>query len=198
MTPATDDSLPVERNSLSHVWLTFWLILAVIFAVVFAWRGLARPDVPLASLKLTGLTPGAKDLSLADLHGRIALVNFWGTWCPPCREEFPHIVAMHGKWRESPNVVIVPVSCGSSGTSENLDELRQETLAFLTHEHAELPVYADPIGATRQAVGDAIGFEGYPTTIVLDRQGIIRGHWVGYVPGYETQMDLLIERILDE
>ena len=57
---------------------------------------------------------------------------------------------------------------------------------------------ADPGGVTREAVGRAIGFKGFPTTLVLDRQGIIRGHWLGYEPGLETEMTALVDQLLTE
>jgi len=62
----------------------------------------------------------------------------------------------------------------------------------------DLPTYADPRSVARAAVDAVAGFDGYPTTLILDRQGVIRGVWVGYAPGAERQMQRLIEQLLAE
>ncbi len=67
---------------------------------------------PLPRLELVGLTGGAEPVTLADLRGKVTLVNFWGTWCPPCRDELPHIAAIYHKYRDRDDVRVLAVSCG--------------------------------------------------------------------------------------
>jgi hypothetical protein len=89
---------------------------------------------------------------------------------------------------------LVPVSCGTEVESE----LREETAGFLEQLGAELAVYWDPGSKARAAVDATIGFEGYPTTLVVDAGGTIRGVLVGYNPGDEAVLAHLVRKLLGE
>jgi cytochrome c biogenesis protein CcmG, thiol:disulfide interchange protein DsbE len=179
-----------------------WVGLLLVAAAVLVWS-LAKPkehtlgEVHLVPLAAASGTPD-HDISIADLRGKVALLNFWGTWCPPCREEFPHIVELYHKWGRSQGVAVLAVSCSGGNDAGDLKSLRDETAAFLAAKKADLPIYFDPGGRTRQAVRETVGFRGYPTTIVLDRSGKIRGTWVGYSSGRELEMDQLIQQLVRE
>lgn len=134
--------------------------------------------VPLDDLQLVGLTGTSSRFDLQDLRGKVALINFWGTWCAPCRKEFPAIEALARRYRRDREIRILAVSC-SGGLRENLPRLKQQTAEFLAQQGTTLPTLADPEGRSRQAIERAVGFRGYPTTILLNRQGEIRGVWVG-------------------
>lgn len=134
--------------------------------------------VPLDDLQLVGLTGTTSRFDLQDLRGKVVLINFWGTWCAPCRKEFPAIEALARHYRRDRDVRILAVSC-SGGLRENLPKLKQQTSEFLSQQGTTLPTLADPEGRSRQAIERAVGFRGYPTTILLNRQGEIRGVWVG-------------------
>jgi thiol-disulfide isomerase/thioredoxin len=149
----------------------------------------------LPRLELQPLIGDGGPIALADLAGKVVLVNFWGTWCPPCRMEFPHIAAMERKFRDNPDFKLLAVSC-SQGVREDLPQLRADTAAFLRQQGVEMPIYADPDGISRIAYDNVGGWEGYPTTLILDRQSVIRGVWVGYYPGTERQMEEMVESLL--
>jgi thiol-disulfide isomerase/thioredoxin len=157
-------------------------------------RGVGRG---LQQLELYPLTVKGEVLTLPDLRGRIVLLNFWGTWCPPCREELPHIAAIERKFRGQNSFRLLAVSCGR-GVQENVEQLRADTKAYLDQQNIDLPAYADPNFISRNAVNEASRFEGYPTTLLLDRQGVIRSMWVGYRLGVEAEMEEQIDRVLAE
>ena len=117
--------------------------------------------VPLDDLQLVGLTGTNRPLSLDDLRGKVVLLNFWGTWCPPCRAEFPAIESLARHYRRDRDVRVLAVSC-STGQTENLAQLKQQTQAFLTQQRTTLPTLADPEGKTRQAIDRAVGFRAIP------------------------------------
>jgi thiol-disulfide isomerase/thioredoxin len=152
----------------------------------------------LDELRLQPLTGDARPVSLADLRGRVVLLNFWGAWCQPCRIELPHIAELYKRRQSETDFILLAVSYGWSVEDQNIDALRRNTNALLTKMHITMPTYSDPGDVTRNAVGRAVGFEGYPTTLVLDRQGVIRGHWLGYEPGQEREMASLVDKLLKE
>src|SRR5688500_14158865 len=91
-------------------------------------QGTSHPGVgkALSQLELQGLTGDAKDVSLTDLSDKVALVNFWGTWCPPCVEEVPHIAALEKKHKDSKDFKLLAVSSAPDPAAD-VDELRDET-----------------------------------------------------------------------
>jgi cytochrome c biogenesis protein CcmG/thiol:disulfide interchange protein DsbE len=133
---------------------------------------------------------------LQDLAGKVVLLDFWGTWCPPCRAEFPYIAALAAKYRDVPDFRVIPVSCRDE--SDEPASLRPDTEAFL-HEHKfDLPTYADPGFYSRLQVDKVASFDGYPTTLLLDRESVIRAIWVGYSPDTAEQIADKVAKLLTE
>jgi len=183
--------------------VVFWVVLAlVVLGLIWIRQGPrgsqggqhSAVGRPLPDLNLVGLTGGATDVSLRDLQGKVALINFWGVWCPPCRVELPHIAALRRELISRDDFRLLAVSC--PGGDESLSQLREQTRQFLASKKLVLPTYADPDGSARQAVGMALGeldIPGYPTTVLVDKDGILRGVWVGYESGTELDMRREIE-----
>jgi thiol-disulfide isomerase/thioredoxin len=200
----SDGANPLGSHERGNVvaWLVF-IAAAIAVGVVFETpggeaMGIRHPAVGrrLPHLELKPLTGDAKAVTLADLDRKVTLIDYWGTWCPPCAEEFPHIATLAAKYRDRPDFSVLAVSCGG-GSAERFDEIAVETEAFLKNLKIDMPTYKDPGGFSRRGVDMVAGFVGYPTTIVLDRQGVIRGMWVGYQQGYERQIEKLVGELLD-
>ena len=152
-----------------------WILLAIgallVLGSVRALAGGAGPDAglpregsPAPSLKAKTLD--GDRLSLADLRGKVVLVNFWATWCPPCVAEMPSLERLH-RTLSPEGLAVVTVS-----TDEDQAELRK----FVAQHGLTLPVLMDPGG--RVAGGDSRTTP-YPETFLLDRQGRILRHVVG-------------------
>jgi thiol-disulfide isomerase/thioredoxin len=199
---------PGVSEGRSRVWT--WTSLAVLAAIVFVYLALVGPGRTshgtqgpaigrkLPYLELQPLTGDSQWTSLRDLAGHVTVVNYWGTWCSPCRLEFPHIVELASKFADRGDFKLLAVSCGE-GSDAELDELADETQTFLKSKNGTLPTYADQHAASRRELARFLGLEfGYPTTLVLDRQGIIRGLWEGYTSGSEVEMSDLVQQLLDE
>lgn len=186
----------------------FWLLAALLAASVVVIT-LLQPGGPgghfsmsgksLATIDLTPLHGEAAPIGPKELQGRVSVLNFWGTWCPPCRAEFPHMVKLREQFQGRPEFQLLPVSCGM-GLDNDLAELREETEYFLDEQGAELPIYADPNAQTRIAVQDLLDASSfsYPTTLVLDAQAKIRGVWVGFRPGDQHEVETLVVKLLGE
>jgi thiol-disulfide isomerase/thioredoxin len=183
-------------------WLWLWVVLVVV-AVVSVLSFLGGPEhhagigERLPALELEPLTGNPPRLSLADLEGSVVLLNFWGPWCPPCQQELPHMAALREHFADQKAFRLVAISYpGPDG--EDRESLRTSTEAVLKELKIDLPTYCDPTGVTQSAVDRVVGFTGYPTTLLLDRHGIIRAVWVGYRSGMETKMERNVDKILAE
>ncbi|MEX0978027.1 MAG: TlpA disulfide reductase family protein [Pirellulales bacterium] len=207
MPDATD-----TKGQLKSRPVRFWITLALLAAGLFVYillvttptaapSGTEGPAIgrQLGYLRLEGLSGEARSVSLDDLQGRVTLINYWGTWCPPCLREFPEIVELGLRFAAREDFRLVAVSCGQRD-DPTLDELREQTAAFLQSRAVAMPIYADQNAASRRAMMLLLGLEdlAYPTTLVLDRQGLIRGFWQGYHRGAASEMSELVERLLAE
>jgi thiol-disulfide isomerase/thioredoxin len=174
--------------------LTLYLLLPEIRGRLERRAGVGQP---LPALELQPLTGAEAPLTLKDLAGQVVLVNFWGTWCPPCRAEMPHLAALRDELADHPDFRLLAVSYGG-GDVEDLMELEAATRAYLDQTKLDLPTYADPEGTTRQAFDQVAGLKGFPTTFLLDREGVIRAIWEGYAPGLVDEMEVRVRKLLGE
>lgn len=207
---ATPDSgMPETTEKTACCSLARWWWLGILGLVVAAYaaymywsddgeraRAVAHAAVgrPVPPMRFAPLLGTSDEVSTDTLRGSVAVINFWGTWCPPCRAEFPHLVALAKQFASEPRFRLIAVSCGTNVEHE----LREETEDFLKRINAELAVYWDPNEAARSAVNREIGFEGYPTTLVVDAAGVVRGVFVGYTPGDEMVLKHLVQKLLGE
>jgi len=95
---------------------------------------------------------------LKDLQGKVVLVNFWATWCPPCRKEMPDLQALYDKYKEQ-GFVVLAIS----------DEEAAKVSPFIVERKISYPVLLDP----GRKVNDAFVVEGIPKSFVYDRNGKI-------------------------
>jgi len=151
----------------------------------------------LPELRLRPLTGTGPPVTLEDLSGQVVVVNFWSTRCGPCRRELPHLARLQEEHSARPDFRLLAVSCALHG-QEDVEPLRAETSALLRALGIDVPTYADPGWVTRRALDEVDEFRGYPTTLVMDRQGVIRGVWVGFRPRMPREIDRLLARLLAE
>lgn len=111
-------------------------------------------------------------LSKADLAGKVVIVDFWGTWCPPCRKEIPHFVELSRKYRDQGLAVV-------GFNSEQTRDKAQATRVVRDFCKSEGVDYPCAI-VTDQIMNQVPDLEGFPTTLFLDRTGKVRLRAVGY------------------
>ncbi|GAB4272388.1 MAG: hypothetical protein Kow0092_27430 [Deferrisomatales bacterium] len=121
------------------------------------------PDFTLASVD-------GREVSLSDFAGKVVLIHFWATWCPPCRAAIPHEMELQETYGDEGFVVL--------GLS--LDKDPEELREFLDRRPVNYPMLLVD-EATRQAYG---GVPTVPLTVVIDRQGRIRKKLLGF--SFET------------
>ena len=121
-------------------------------------------EIPAPAAEFEGLDGGT--VRLSDYRGGIVLLNFWGTWCPPCVKEIPELVKLQPQLEELGATVLGPAI--DSGSSDNIRK-------FLADYDVNYPIVK---ARNEVAIGD---FEamGYPTTFLIDADGVIRKRYLG-------------------
>lgn len=154
--------------------------------------------LPMGSFEVLPLVGGASPMTLESVRGEVVLINFWGTWCGPCLMEFPHLVELNDRLKSEDGFRFVPVSCGPGGGDSDLEQLREATEGYLAKLDTDLDVYSDPSGGARLSLMKAAQMPsfGFPTTVLLGRDGTIHGLWEGYRPGVEAEIEELIKALL--
>jgi peroxiredoxin len=118
-----------------------------------AKEGSAAPDFILKDA-------AGKDLSLTSLKGKVVFLNFWATWCPPCKEESPSMVRLNQIMAGKPfKMLAVSIDEGGKGAVE----------AYFARTGLTLPTLYDP----DQRVGKMYGITGVPETFIIDGKGVI-------------------------
>ena len=163
--------------------------LGMLAGILFlAWLGTPHIEPAIgqkiAKLDLAPLVYADEQFSEQNLTGKVTVLHFWGTWCPPCREEFPEFAKVAAEFAANDVVQFVSIS-SSQGPEYDMDELRDSTQSFLAHHGTQVPTYADPAGLSRVQIAMLMpdGSLPYPSTFVVDQQGAIAGVWIGFTPG---------------
>lgn len=111
--------------------------------------GKSAPNFTLKTLE-------GKEISLSDLRGKVVLVNFWATWCPPCREEMPLFEEVYKKYKNR-GFEILAIS-----TDTSADAVKE----FVKEFKVSFPVLMDD-----GKVSSSYGIQGLPTSFLIDREG---------------------------
>jgi thiol-disulfide isomerase/thioredoxin len=123
-------------------------------------------------------------LSTRRLEGKVVLLDFWGSWCPPCRETVGELRQIWKRYGRRGDFVILSIDSR---------EKRPAGQKFIAAHHMVWPQFWD----AHAALEKAFGVRAYPTFILLDRRGVIRGWWTGEY-GWRTGgfLDSVVQRWL--
>jgi peroxiredoxin len=141
--------------------------------LVQASRGTAAPDFALFS-------PEGQEISLSDYEGQVILINWWATWCPPCKAEMPAINAFYESYQADGFVVLAVNS--QEGASTVKDFIQENGFTF--------PVLLDSQGQ----VMDRYHVRALPTSFIIDRHGVIQHIQTGEITS--QQLEAIVEPLL--
>ncbi len=151
--------------------------LAPLAADAAATAGARAPDFTLHAAD-------GRNVRLEELRGQVVLVNFWATWCGPCREEMPHLNELYAKYGKS-GVVLLGV---------NIDDDPATALATAKKLGVAFPVLLD----TDKKVSKLYDLATMPSTVLIDRDGKVRYVHRGYRAGTEAEYEQTIRGLLKE
>ena len=163
-------------------WLAVGAMLLLVAGI--AWFGLPE------SQKKVVVGDAVIDFSLPDIEGKLAslpkgkvmLVNFWATWCPPCRQEMPSMIDLYQKY-EKQGLSIVAVSVDRDGAALQ---------KFADEYHIPFEVLHD----ADSAISSQYGVFRYPETFLVDRHGVVQAHLIGAVEWMAPSMQENIKTLL--
>lgn len=154
-------------------------------ALLFALPAFALTEgAPAPAFKLPAR--GGQEIALDQYKGQVVMINFWATWCGPCRQEMPLLESLHQKYRKAGFTLIgVNVEPDSKAAEEWLQ--KQKT-------PVSFPILFD----TESKVSALYGVEGMPSSIIIDRQGKVRVIHQGFRPGDENHYLDYVRALLRE
>ena len=127
---------------------------------------------------------------LSDYKGKVVFLNFWATWCPPCKKEMPDIQKLYEAYglNEEEVIILGVASPKSEDNPYTQEQTTEEVIAFLEENNYTYPTVLDTTGTLERAYG----ISAYPTTFMID----VDGNVFGYLPGMMTYdiMESIIEQ----
>ncbi|QSB07896.1 redoxin domain-containing protein [Lysinibacillus sp. FSL K6-0057] len=129
--------------------------------------GLRKGDIP-PDFTLTSLD--GEDITLSDLRGKKVVLNFWATWCPPCKAEMPHMQSFYDEYAKEKNVEIIAVNLTDAERDVTADAKVDTVMTFRDSFELTFPILLDPdneAGLNYQVIT-------IPTTYFIDSNGYIQ------------------------
>jgi thiol-disulfide isomerase/thioredoxin len=143
------------------------LLLATVMAAVPALAG----PTPAPVFRLDSMA--GKPVSLAEYKGQVVMINFWASWCGPCREEMPILEKLHAKYKPM----------GFTMIGVNVEPDSAEAAKWLKATPVTFPILFD----TKSEVSKLYAVQSMPSTVIIDRKGNLRWLHRGYKAGDENE-----------
>ena len=125
-----------------------------------------------------------ENLKLSEMAGNVVLINFWASWCGPCREEMPYLNALHKKYE----------ALGFTVIGVNVEQQSKDAKGFLRNTPVDFPILLD----NQNKVSKMYEVVAMPTTVMVDRDGNMRYLHKGYKPGDEKKYANVVKKLIRE
>jgi thiol-disulfide isomerase/thioredoxin len=150
-------------------------LIAAVAALALSMPAAAEVKPGEKSPDFSAQTLAGSSLRLSSLHGKVVLLDFWASWCEPCKKELPLLAKMAPRLKAK-GIEIVAV---------NIDDDRQKALDFLRTHSLQLTVVADP----NKAIVGRWEPPKMPSSFAIDKGGIVRAVNGGFEPGDEAKIE---------
>ena len=168
-------------------FLRWFVILSLCVSAIFLFshcgKEKSEPALPPAP-DFTLKTLDGREVVLSKLKGKVILLDFWATWCGPCRESIPHLIYLYKTYQKNGLEVI----------GMNMDKGDINTVKHFVKSMA-IPY---PIAITPDHAGRDYRITGLPTTILIDREGRIREKIAGYTSEIAKQITAKVQDLMSE
>jgi len=131
-----------------------------------------------------------KTHKLSDYRGKVVVVQFFGTYCPPCRAEMPVLQELYNKYKGK--VVVIGLSVDYIGRSP------EELKPFVEEMGITYPVGPASEKAWEEYAGRITGLDSIPQTYIIDKEGRVRYYEVGFAPSYKELFDKAVSELIKE
>lgn len=168
--------MPIRKSFWKHCSIVLLSILLMSPAQAVTLDKVA-PDFTLKSLK-------QGNLKLSEQAGNVVLLNFWATWCAPCRKEMPLLNNLHNKYK----------ALGFSVIGVNVEEQSDKAKQYISSYPVDFPVLFD----TTNKVSKSYDVLAMPTTVIIDRNGVVRFLHEGYRDGDEKKYIDMVKKLIRE
>lgn len=155
-------------------------LLSVGIVVNTASAGAISGKAPNFTLK----SNSGKNLKLSEFRGQVVMVNFWASWCAPCRQEMPLLEKMYKKYKP----------LGFTLLGVNVEEDSRKALSLLKSIKVSFPILFD----NTNKVSKLYKVTAMPSTVLIDRNGKMRYLHKGYKPGYEKDYEKQVRKLIRE
>ncbi|VAW94615.1 Thioredoxin family protein [hydrothermal vent metagenome] len=125
-----------------------------------------------------------QNVRLSDLRGQVVMLNFWASWCGPCRQEMPILEQLHKRYGK----------LGFTVVGVNVEQDTSKAVAYLRDIKVSFPILYD----NTSKVSKLYDVRAMPTTVMIDRNGNMRFKHHGYKPGYEKDYKKQIKQLIRE
>jgi len=160
--------------------------LLILLIITFVSTGICQDKVGSLAPDFVGKTTQGKTIKLSDYIGKVVLIDFWASWCPPCREEMPELIKFY-KLHNDPKFELIAV---------NIDKESDNMQHFLDNLFPKpgFPIIVD----NNQQIPSLFKIEAMPTTIFIDKKGKIRFRHDGFKQSYINDFNTELTQLLKE
>jgi thiol-disulfide isomerase/thioredoxin len=166
--------------------LGFWITPIGLYLTLSVNAASRSPEAGVPAPEFIGQTAEGKAIKLSDYRGNVVLLDFWASWCGPCREEMPFLIQLGREYRKQAFQII----------AVNIDDKVENMVKFMSKFAADpgFPVIFDQ----KKTIPQLYDIETMPTTILIDQKGAIRFWHHGFKPSHKDRLRTELESLLKE
>jgi len=159
--------------------------LILLFFVLLPLSGFSQ-EVGKEAPLFTGYSASGDTIKLSDFSGKVIILDFWASWCGPCKEEFPFLIDLYNKYSEKDFSVL----------AVNVDENSSSMNKFLSGINKDVPFKI--ISDRKSKIPELYNLDAMPSSFVIDKKGVVRYAHTGFTKSDKEKFINEIEKILNE
>ena len=166
--------------------MRFLAVIVELAVVTILGTGAAMglPAAGVAAPDFVSRSDSGRNVRLSELRGQVVLINFWASWCGPCRQELPLLNRIYDQYRPAGFMLL----------AVNVDDNRKDAEAMLKRLNLRFPTLFDG----NKKVAKQYRVDTMPATLLIDRDGRVRYVHRGYYSGYEQKYEQQVRELLKE